>query len=69
MSEVTSRPPVLLIHGDCDEVVPFGALAAAASGLGAAGLACETLLCRGLGHGIDDQGLARARGFLTKVLA
>ena len=69
MSEVTSRPPVLLIHGDCDEVVPFGALAAAQSGLGAAGVTCETLMCRGLGHGIDDEGLARARSFLAKVLA
>lgn len=69
ISEVTARPPVLLVHGDCDDVVPVAALALAESGLGAAGVACETLLCRGLGHGIDDQGLTRARAFLTEVLA
>ena len=68
-AEITARPPVLLVHGDCDEVVPVEALGFAESGLRAVGVPCETLLCRGLGHGIDDAGLVRARSFLTKILA
>jgi phospholipase/carboxylesterase len=69
MTEITARPPVLLVHGDQDDVVPVQALAMAEAGLAAAGVACETLLCRSLGHGIDDKGLTRARAFLAKQLA
>jgi phospholipase/carboxylesterase len=36
--EIKSRPPVLLIHGTDDEVVPFRSLDLAAKGLMAAGL-------------------------------
>jgi phospholipase/carboxylesterase len=65
---IRSRPPVLLVHGDADPVVPFGALARAESALTAAGVAVETLTCPGLGHGIDEAGLKRAAGFLQAVL-
>src|SRR5690606_12725472 len=37
-AECTSRPPVLLVHGDADEVVPFESLAQAEQGLRAAGV-------------------------------
>jgi phospholipase/carboxylesterase len=69
MGEITARPPVLLVHGDADPVVPVQALAMAEAGLTASGVPCETLLCQSLGHGIDEKGLTRARGFLAKVLA
>src|SRR5262245_37059216 len=64
--EVRSRPPVLLIHGDADPVVPFAALAAAEAALAAAGIPAETIVRRGLGHSIDEVGLARGGGFLAK---
>ena len=69
VTEITARPPVLLVHGSADEVVPVQALAMGEAALRAAGIACETLLCPGLGHGIDEQGLALARDFLVDVLA
>jgi len=69
MTEIRARPPVLLVHGDADEVVPVQALARSGAALTAAGVACETLLCPGLGHGIDEQGLSAARAFIVNVLA
>jgi phospholipase/carboxylesterase len=68
-AEITSRPPVLLVHGDADEVIPVQALFAAAQGLGAAGVVAEWHVASGLGHGIDPDGLALAGRFLANSLA
>ena len=67
-AEARSRPPVLLVHGDADPVVPFESLAPAVAGLAAAGIAAESLRRPGLGHGIDGPGLAAAGQFLVKQL-
>jgi len=67
--EIRSRPPVLLVHGDADEIVPHQALAGAVQGLAAAGVPVEQLTCPGLGHGIDEPGLRRGGAFLQRVLA
>jgi phospholipase/carboxylesterase len=67
--EIRSRPPVLLVHGDADEVVPFGALEAAVQGLRAAGVPVEDVIRPGLGHGIDEEGLRRGAEFLRRVFA
>jgi phospholipase/carboxylesterase len=66
--EIRSRPPVLLIHGDSDEIVPFAALSMAEQGLKAAGVPVDSLTCPGLGHGIDEAGLKRGAAFLQKAL-
>lgn len=68
VTEVKSRPPVLLVHGDADPIVPFQAMAAAASGLRAAGLTVETLPRPGLPHSIDDEGLIRGGRFIAEHL-
>jgi len=62
--EIRCRPPVQLIHGDGDEMVPYGAMSLANHALSEAGLDVRTHTCRGLGHGIDDQGLFVARDFI-----
>lgn len=67
-TEGKSRPPILLVHGDADPIVPFQAMAAAASGLKAAGLEVETLPRPGLPHSIDDEGLIRGGEFITERL-
>lgn len=67
--EVRSRPPVLLIHGDADTVVPFASLQAAVSGLQAAGIEVAAKALPGLGHGIDERSLAEGGGFLTACFA
>ena len=64
-----ARPPVLLVHGEADMVVPASATRAAASALGAAGVPVEALLRPGLGHGIDEAGIAAAAAFLARHLA
>jgi phospholipase/carboxylesterase len=67
--DVKSKPPILLIHGDADQVVPFTAMAAAAQGLKAAGIPVETLRRPGLPHSIDEEGIAAGVKFLGRVLA
>jgi phospholipase/carboxylesterase len=68
-AERRSAPPVLLIHGQADQVVPFSAMAAAVAGLADAGIAADSLRRPGLGHGIDGPGLTAAAEFLAKHLA
>lgn len=63
-AEARSRPPVLLVHGERDEVVPVGALAAARDGLAAAGIGCRWRISPGLPHSIGEDGLAVTAGFL-----
>lgn len=66
--EVTSRPPVILIHGDQDEVVPPQALPDAADALAQAGFeAVYAHVMRGTGHGISPDGLEVATAFLRQV--
>jgi phospholipase/carboxylesterase len=57
-------PPVLLTHGDSDQVIPPQAMFLAAAQLGLAGGAVQWHLARGMGHGIDPDGLALAGQFL-----
>lgn len=62
-------PPILLVHGDRDEVVPHHLLLESANGLSMAGIKAETITCRMLGHGIDEFGIASGRAFLKKCFA
>lgn len=68
-AELRSRPPVLLIHGDADEVVPFAAMAEARATLEALSVPVKTMTRPGLGHGIDDDGVIAAGEFLRGVLS
>ena len=67
--ELRSRPPILLIHGTEDPMVPYASMAEAEAALGAAGISVETLACPGIGHSIDGDGLQRAGQFLHRVLS
>lgn len=67
--ELRSRPPVLLVHGTDDPLVPFDSLAHAEAALKAAGVAVETLACPGVEHAIDPEGLRRGGEFLRAVLS
>ncbi len=68
-SELRSRPPVLLVHGTEDPLVPFESLAAAEAALQQAGVPVETLACVGIEHSIDPEGLERGGRFLREVLS
>ncbi|MEO0386685.1 MAG: prolyl oligopeptidase family serine peptidase [Pseudomonadota bacterium] len=68
-AEVVTRPPILLIHGDADEVVPPSSLPEAATALNAAGFAVETHISPGTGHGIAPDGLSLALARMQSWLA
>jgi len=63
-----ARPPILLVHGTADAVVPFSRLAEAESVLTKAGFPVETQICPGIGHSIDQAGATRAAQFLARHL-
>jgi phospholipase/carboxylesterase len=67
-AEIKSKPPVLLVHGDADQVVPPQSLDDATTALKAQGIAVDAHSRPGLGHGIDNEGLSLAAGFLSHVL-
>jgi phospholipase/carboxylesterase len=68
-AEVVSRPPVFLIHGDADEIVPVQALHAAVQGLQAAEVPVQWSVRPGLGHGIDPESIEHGAAFLTAAFA
>ncbi len=61
---VRARPPVLLVHGTADSLVPVAALDEADAALKAAGFAVEAHKRPGLEHSIDQEGLSLAAAFL-----
>jgi phospholipase/carboxylesterase len=71
MHEATARdssgnpPPILLVHGAQDEVVPAGALFDSSRQLADAGIPCQWHLSIGLGHGIDNEGIRQGALFLA----
>ena len=67
--EIASRPPVLLVHGAADEVVPAQSLPAAVAALETNQVAVTEELRPGLGHSIDERGLQLAMGFLAETFA
>ena len=66
--EIVSRPPMLLVHGDADPIVPITAIYQAVAALSDAGLRPEHHTCQGLAHGIDDGGLRLGADFLQRIL-
>lgn len=67
--EITFRPPVCLVHGEQDDVVPFTAMGACETALKDAGIAVTSHSRPGLGHGIDEGGLDIGRHFLMSIFA
>jgi len=67
--EISGRPPVLLVHGEADDVVPFARGPAAEARLRALGVPVTGVWRPGLGHGIDDVGLMEGALFLQRVFA
>ena len=58
-------PPIFLIHGSADDVIPADALFASAQAISQAGAACQWRLAPGLGHNIDGPGLLQGALFLN----
>ena len=67
-AEVVAKPPVLLVHGDQDPVVPFADMGLAGDALVAAGFETFGHVMAGTGHGIAPDGLGAALQFLRERL-
>ena len=67
-AELRSRPPVLLVHGDADPMIPMAAFHAAEAALKAEGFPLQTHVSRGLGHSIDAVGVHLGGELLRRVL-
>jgi len=67
IAEIRARPPVLLIHGERDDLIPAQALFMAAQTLAALDIPVEWHLSPGIGHGIDAEGLRHGGEFLARA--
>ncbi|MDP6567979.1 MAG: prolyl oligopeptidase family serine peptidase [Alphaproteobacteria bacterium] len=67
--EARVRPPILLVHGDGDDLLPVQHLFEAVDGLGRAGMTAEWHVSQGAGHTIAQDGLELGMAFLARVLA
>ena len=68
LADVPSKPPVLLVHGDMDEMINVSEMSQAETALRAAGFEVNSHISRGIGHGIALDGLTLALQFLMKHL-
>jgi phospholipase/carboxylesterase len=62
---IRSKPPILLVHGDQDDVVPPEMFFFTKEALAAAGVPCQWHLSRGVSHGIDEEALRHGGLFLA----
>ncbi len=65
--EIAGRPPVLIVHGEDDVVVPVDSARDAERTLLAGGVDVQAHVLPELGHGIDERGLGLAVKFLGRV--
>ncbi|MFO1117965.1 MAG: prolyl oligopeptidase family serine peptidase [Beijerinckiaceae bacterium] len=72
LAEATARradglpPPILLVHGDMDDVIPAEALFTSGDDLSKANIPVQWHLSRGVGHGIDEAGLLHGGLFVAQ---
>ena len=66
-TEVKTKPPLFLVHGDADPMVPFAAMGQAEAEFKAMGFEISTHASRGLGHSIDEAGLRLGGDFIARV--
>lgn len=68
LHEATVKPPILLVHGDQDQMVPFADMGLAGDALLGAGFTVYSHVMKNTGHGISPDGLGVALSFVREVL-
>lgn len=68
-SEITSKPPVMLVHGEQDELAPLYGMMTSVKALSEAGIACQGIPIPGLGHAVDANALIYGARFLLSAFA
>jgi phospholipase/carboxylesterase len=69
LDEIRNRAPVLLAHGEIDEIVPVARTREAAAQLAAAGVPVETVYSPRMAHGLDQAGISAAALMLQRVFS
>jgi phospholipase/carboxylesterase len=67
-SQIRSKPPVLLVHGSADPLVPVAALHEAEKELKRLDIAVTTHVSTGLGHSVDPVGIRLGGDFVVNAL-
>lgn len=67
--DIRARPPILLLHGSQDDLIPAQALFLATGALAALDIPVEWHIDHGMGHGIDRDGLRHGGEFLARRFA
>jgi phospholipase/carboxylesterase len=67
-AETVSKPPVMLIHGDIDDIVPVASLKDAGEALTRTGFETYAHVMHGTAHGIAPDGLSVALAFMREKL-
>ena len=68
-SDKNSYPPVVLIHGDADDVVPISSMYDAEKVLNKINVTFSTHVSKNIGHGIAPDGLSKALEFIKKIFS
>lgn len=66
--QIKSRPPILLIHGTADDIVPFQSMELASAALADVAVPVQTHVSPGVGHSVGPDGLSAAAAFARRVL-
>jgi phospholipase/carboxylesterase len=64
-AEARCKPPILLAHGEQDDLIPADAMFQSAEALAKADIPCEWHLSPDIGHGIDAEGLRQGGEFIA----
>jgi len=64
-----SYPPVMLIHGDADDVVPISSMHDAEKVLNKINVKFSTHVSKNIGHGIAPDGLSKALEFIKNIFS
>ncbi|MEQ8267121.1 MAG: prolyl oligopeptidase family serine peptidase [Parvibaculum sp.] len=68
-AEIACRPPIFMVHGDMDDMLPVSRMHEAVQALGEAGLPVQWHVSPGLGHSIDQAGLELGGRFISDAFA
>jgi phospholipase/carboxylesterase len=66
-AEISARPPIVLVNGDADELIPAEQQPKALAALESSDVPAEGHIRPGLGHSIDEAGLEIGRQFLARI--
>ncbi len=67
--EITSKPPVMLVHGEQDALAPVYGMMASVKALSAAGIICQDVPIPNLGHEVNADALIYGARFLLSAFA